>query len=154
MARFPMTQLRNPRGQFASAPGVVWRGLEVLSNNINRRGKSLNTSRKLAMEKLAKEMEEYAKENARWNDRTTNARQGLQGYAIHDDAKQISTAYLSHGEDYGVWLELMNAGEFAIITPTIMEFQPRMFSTVIELDSFSSLMGSYGGDFDDEEFDR
>ena len=84
-------------------------------------------------------MENYAKANAPWTDRTANARQGL-FYAVDSAAggevsgsanlggqeseaisaaKDIVTLYLSHSMTYGKWLELCNAGEYAIILKTM-----------------------------------
>lgn len=129
-----------------SSPGIVWRGLEVMANNINKRGKTLNITRKLAMERIAKNMETYAKEHAPWQDRTGDAREYLQGFAQHDEGEQTSTAYLSHGVPYGLWLEIMNGGEFAIIIPTILAFQSQVLSTVVQVDSFSSLLAQVYGE--------
>ena len=126
--------------------GIVWRGLAVLADNINRRGVTLNRTRRLAIEKLAADMESYAKENAPWKDRTGDARALLKGDAIHDEANDISIAYLSHGVPYGIWLEIMNSGEFAIVMPTIVEFQSRFMSAVVAADNFSDILGEiYGG---------
>jgi len=67
--------------------------------------------------------ERYAKEEAPWTDRTANARQSLHTWIeqISDDTVHL---YLSHGMDYGVYLEAMgsengHAGRYAIIWPTI-----------------------------------
>lgn len=139
----PMTAIRGG----SRNGGIVWRGLDVLANNINRRGITLNRTRKLAMERLATEMEEYAKENAPWTDRTTDAREGLQAQAIHDDSRQSSTVWLGHGVEYGLWLELLNGGEFAIVLPTIEHYQDLVMAKVVEYDSFGSILSqmSFGG---------
>ena len=36
------------------------------------------------------------------------------------------TLYLSHGVEYGKWLELAHGGRFAIVGPTIMRVGPRI----------------------------
>lgn len=148
--RVPLSQLRSSGGQFASANGVVWRGLDVIANNINRRGTTLNKSRRDAMERLAQQMEAWARTNATWSDRTGDARRKLQGIAIHNEGAQTSTAYISHGVDYGFWLETMKSGEFAIIMPTILHFSGMVFATVVEVDSFDSILTAVyqGGDGD------
>ena len=141
--RIPKTGLRGPGGQFAGF-GVYWVGLEVLANNINRHGVQLNLTRRRAMERLAEEVQEYMQDNAPWNDRTGDARAMLQALAIHDEREGASTVWASHGAEYGIYLEIFNAGELAIIMPTIEIFSSRMISTVRELeDPFDILEGSY-----------
>ena len=147
MVFVPTRQIQAAAGQ-ETRTGVVWRGLAVLADNINRRGVTLNRTRRLAIEKLASDMEAYAKENASWQDRTGDARALLKGDALHDEANDISIAYLSHGVPYGIWLEIMNSGEFAIVMPTVLEFQSRFMSAVVAADNFSDIIGQYqrGGD--------
>lgn len=68
-------------------------------------------------EQSALELQNYAKKNARWTDRTGHARQRLTG-----DVLVASNGYklrLAHGVDYGVWLELANEKKYAIIQETI-----------------------------------
>lgn len=62
--------------------------------------------------------EEYAKRRAPWTDRTANARQSLYAW-IDELSGDIVRLYLSHGVDYGVYLEIRWAGRYAIIWPTI-----------------------------------
>lgn len=58
-------------------------------------------------------MESYAKTNARWTDRTGNARQRLKGETRWEEAALI--AAISHNVDYGIWLELCNEKKYAIL---------------------------------------
>lgn len=138
--RIPLRQLQGAGGRFTKKnQGILWTGLEVLADNINKRGNSLNASRKKSMEKLAEQMEAYAKRNARWRDRTGDARARLHGVAVHNDRQQTSTAYLGHGVGYGVFLETMQGGSFAIIMPTIQVFGAKMFATVKEYDTLDDV---------------
>lgn len=62
-------------------------------------------------------LQNSARQNARWTDRTGHARQRLTA-----DAITASPGYkirLAHGVDYGKWLELANEKRFAIIQETI-----------------------------------
>lgn len=137
----PFSQLRGSGGRFTERnQGIMWTGLDVIANNINRRGKTLNASRKRTMEKMARDMEAYAKANAPWKDRTHDARDRLQGVAVHDDRKEISTAFLGHGVGYGFYLETMQGGRFQIIMPTIQHFGKRVLSTVNEYDTADSVI--------------
>lgn len=65
----------------------------------------------------ALKLQNYAKENRRWTDRTGHARQRLRGYSgrTHTGYR----LYLAHGVDYGIWLELANEKRYAIIPQTI-----------------------------------
>lgn len=62
--------------------------------------------------------ETYAKQNAPWTDRTGNARQTLHGW-VNELANDTVELYLSHGVEYGVHLEVMGAGKYSIVWPTI-----------------------------------
>ena len=62
-------------------------------------------------------LEAHAKQHAPWTDRTGNARQSL--FSVTELAKEIVTLYLSHGMEYGVFLELCNSGRYAIIMRTL-----------------------------------
>lgn len=59
----------------------------------------------------------YAKSNAKWVDRTGNARQGVRAFAVHEVGK--STIVITHGVAYGIWLEVRFSGRYAIINPTM-----------------------------------
>ena len=73
---------------------------------------------KAVAEYFERPLEGYARENASWTDRTGNARQTLHSW--HDVlANDIVELGLSHGMDYGLWLEVRWGGRYAIIWPTI-----------------------------------
>lgn len=62
---------------------------------------------------FAARIESYAKANAVWTDRTGNARQGLTARSFRSATG--FTILLFHAVSYGIWLEVANAGRFAII---------------------------------------
>lgn len=66
-------------------------------------------------------LEKDMKENAPWQDRTGNARQGLYGTASMD-SKEIKIR-IGHTMDYGVFLELARDGKYAILKPTRAKHQ-------------------------------
>ena len=66
---------------------------------------------------FAARIESYAKQNAPWTDRTGNARQGLTARSFRT-ATAVSII-LWHSVSYGIWLEVKNAGRFAVILPTL-----------------------------------
>lgn len=62
---------------------------------------------------FAARIQSWARKNALWTDRTSNARQGLFARAI-----PLATGVaivLFHTVEYGIWLEIANAGKYAII---------------------------------------
>ncbi len=79
--------------------------------------KQLQQQHRAALEIIAdsavKAMEAYAKNNARWIDRTGNARQRLKGSTRWE--KDALIAAISHNVDYGMWLELCNGKKYAIL---------------------------------------
>ena len=67
----------------------------------------------------ALEMESYAKLHRPWTDRTGQARQRLTGRVDHEiKTKWVIT--LSHGVDYGLWLENAHEQKYAIVKPTVL----------------------------------
>ena len=72
---------------------------------------------RMLAEQGALQLQNSAKENRKWTDRTDQARQRLTGYV-----GKIPEGYritLAHGVDYGIWLELAHEKRFAIIPQTI-----------------------------------
>lgn len=65
----------------------------------------------------SKKLEGYARENARWQNRTGHARQRLTGDYLR--VNRGIKLRLSHGVDYGKWLELANEKKYSIIPETI-----------------------------------
>ena len=78
-------------------------------------------------------LERYAKENAPWVDRTGHARQGIQGLVEDMSSEAITSIVLKGGVYYQVFLELANAGRYAIILPTILEHQDKFLRDLKEV---------------------
>jgi hypothetical protein len=78
--------------------------------------------------RIATLMQNDARTNAPWTDRTGNARSGLFGTAERDVAQKLVIIYLSHGPDidYGKWLELISGGKWAVIMPVIEKHLPEL----------------------------
>lgn len=74
----------------------------------------------------AKKMETHAKKNRVWTDRTSNAKNSIQGdFGWKGNSAMIT---LSGNTDYFVFLELAMAKKYAIIRPTIDLFSSEVFS--------------------------
>jgi hypothetical protein len=80
-------------------------------------------------DRRAPEIEAWMKSNAVWTDRTGNARQTL-----NTEVEQVSLdmvqIILAHGVEYGIYLELANAGNYAIITPALDYWGPQIWRDV------------------------
>lgn len=87
----------------------------------------------------------YARQNAPWTDRTTNARNGLfatvgngsgraaSGRFTAGSGRGVYSLTLSHGVPYGIWLETRFSGRFAIIRRTIDHEGPELMKTAQRL---------------------
>ena len=75
-----------------------------------------------ALDELEAEIEGYARDNAPWTDRTGAARAGLTAQGSHSGVELELT--LAHTVDYGLWLEVIQSGRFAIIMPTLEHYGP------------------------------
>lgn len=127
------SQLRGFDGRFvANGAGVEWQGLEVLSNWYSDRGVAMHEYRIATAEQLALTMEDYAKANASWEDRTGDARDSLKAVAVH--GVDVSTVSLGYGPSifYGYYLEnfVYSGVSYAIIGPTIDFFKDIMFQGI------------------------
>lgn len=84
----------------------------------------------MLMQNLAGHAEGYMKANAPWSDRTGNARNGL--HADVEVGQDKFTLYLSHGVEYGVFLELAHGGNWAIVRPTADVYAPKLRDAVLD----------------------
>jgi len=122
------------------ASGIVWRKPpSALNPAIAAYGNKVKAAVVAVAQFIGARMENYAKANAPWTDRTANARQGL-FYAVDAEgggevsgsanlggqeseaisaAKDVVALYLSHSMTYGRFLELSNAGRYRVIMPTM-----------------------------------
>lgn len=72
---------------------------------------------------VGKKMENHAKSNYAWTDRTFQASRRLKGSWKWQG--HIARVELSHGVDYGIYLEFCNEKRYAIIKPTIDDISPQ-----------------------------
>ncbi len=98
---------------------VDWGGTDkIVARNMGLYGQRAKNAAKSVANYWAPIVEAYAKENANWTDQTANARQTLHAF-VDDAANDAVAIYLSHGMDYGLWLEIANSGKYAIILPAL-----------------------------------
>jgi hypothetical protein len=77
---------------------------------------------------FAAKLEAYAKANASWTDRTGHARQSLIGMAVKTAAGVV--IILAGLASYSIWLEIANAGRYAIILRTIEAHHAMIFAAL------------------------
>jgi hypothetical protein len=114
--------------------GVTFRWIstpEQLSKQVGDYGKRMLKAIFTLAEVFAKKIEGYAKANAPWTDRTTNARQGLTGLAI--PAATGVVIYLYHTMFYGIFLETANEGAYAIILKAMEAFYGPLMAAIRSL---------------------
>lgn len=116
------TPVRQP-GTF----GIRWR-TNTLLPKLTLFATAFEIGLREVVDELAQEIEEYAKENAPWSDRTGDAREGLTASARHRQTHYYIDLY--HTVDYGIWLEIRWNGAFAIIQPTLEHYGPIVMSSL------------------------
>lgn len=84
------------------------------------------------LEEIAESMQEYARTNASWEDRSGEARSGLTAEVVDEGLFQNSIV-LYHTVDYGIWLEIRWNGQYAIIIPTIEHYGPIVMASLATL---------------------
>jgi len=72
------------------------------------------------LEEVARKSLDYAKANAPWEDRTGDARNGLSVNVDGDSGMLYMQLY--HTVEYGLWLEVIQSGNFSIIMPTLQDY--------------------------------
>jgi hypothetical protein len=97
---------------------MVWRGAVEMGNNCTVYGNKVIEAVTAVANYFAPVIETYAKRNAKWTDRSANARQTLHSW-VDMVSKDAVALYLSHGMYYGVFLEAKYSGRYAIIWPTL-----------------------------------
>lgn len=84
-------------------------------------------------QRRAPEIEAWLKNNAPWTDRTGNARQTLNAPVepqVYQAGLDMVEIILAHGVEYGIFLELSNAGRYAIIAPALDHWGPILWADI------------------------
>lgn len=112
---------------------IVWK-TDQIKRGLDLYEQKIYESLKLVAEYWSPIIETYAKQHASWSDRTGNARQSL-----HTIVKELSrdtvAIYLTHGVDYGLFLETRWAGRYGILADSLQaHYEPisRMLQRVLK----------------------
>jgi 23S rRNA G2445 N2-methylase RlmL len=98
-------------------------GSETIIANIDNFGGDIRRALVDIAEEIAPQMTGYAKQNARWTDRTGNARRGL-GTTIRQVNENTVDLIIAYNVPYGIWLEVKHAGRYAILMESIQATIP------------------------------
>lgn len=96
----------------------------ILKNLVEKEVKTM-AALALYADTVTKDMEGYAKTNREWTDRTSHARNALNGNV--QDMGNAKRCNISHGVDYGIYLEICNEGKYAILEETVDNISPKAF---------------------------
>lgn len=120
--------MRGKGGRFVKAPKPADLMDDGLTSGLLSYGAKLSADVNESMYRTAGDIEDWMKENAPWNDRTTDARSGLTAAFIPD--KKKPTIMIYHTVDYGVWLEVRWNGRYAILTPALEYWGPQVVARI------------------------
>lgn len=119
--------------------GIHWRGgqtpADVFNPALDDYQKALDASLRAVAEFWATKVQNEARARAAWTDRTSNARNGLIGFVQEVGAQDTINIFMTTQVEYGVYLELSNAGRYAIVWPMILANLPvlqQMLSTLLK----------------------
>lgn len=103
-----------------------------LGKNLDKMAEKLGAVLLMYSATKASEIQAKMKLNRPWTDRTNMAKTLLNAKVSQPNKDTIRIA-LAHGVDYGIWLELANEKNYAIIAPTIREEGPRIVEDLGDL---------------------
>lgn len=105
-----------------------------LNKNFDKMSTKLGVTILMYLVTKASELQAKMKLRRPWIDRTGMAK-ALLNAKVSQPSPTVVRITLSHGVSYGIWLELANEKNYAIIAPTIRAEGPRIIS------DFDNLMG-------------
>lgn len=97
----------------------------TLKKNLDKMSVKLGAVVLMYASTKASDIQAKMKLNRPWTDRTGMAK-ALLNAKVSQPNKDTIRITLAHGVDYGIWLELANEKNYAIIAPTIREEGPRI----------------------------
>ena len=106
--------------------------VDELSQNLDEFQGRLKYAVQMYASTKANELESLMKANRKWTDRTGMAKARLNASTSEPDENTIRIT-LAHGVEYGIWLELANEKNFAIIAPTLSQQGPRVIEGLNDL---------------------
>jgi hypothetical protein len=106
--------------------------LDALDHSLKNFDTRARTAIGAAMKYQAARSETWMRTNARWTDRTTNARNGLFATVL-EEGTDVWLLVLSHSVSYGIWLEVANSGRYAIVRPAWLRANRELMQLISKL---------------------
>lgn len=106
-----------------------------LNKGLGRLGGKVGAALLMYASTKAVEIEQTMKKNRPWTDRTGLAKTTLNAKVSQPNSHTIRIT-AAHGVDYGIWLELANNKNYAIVAPTIKTVAPKVMA---------DMQGMFGG---------
>lgn len=107
--------------------------LDALDHNLKNFDTRARRAIKATLDYQAAKSETWMRTNARWTDRTTNARNGLFATVDATIGHDTWLLVLSHSVSYGIWLEVSNNGKYAIVRPAWLRANTEVMRRLAEL---------------------
>ena len=104
----------------------------TLKKNLDKMSVKLGAVLLMYSATKASELQAKMKLNRPWTDRTNMAKTLLNA-KVSQPNKNTVRITLTHGVDYGIWLELANEKKYAIIAPTVRDEGPRIIEDMNNL---------------------
>ena len=104
----------------------------TLNKNLGAMSVKLGAAILLYSTTKANQIKADMKVNRPWTDRTGMAKTMLDAVVSQPSTDKIRIT-LTHGVDYGLWLELANEKNYAIIAPTVRQEGPNMVADLQNL---------------------
>lgn len=113
-----------------ASKGIRW-DMGTLKTNLTGLDDKVDRALAAVVEFHAPRAQAYARQNAPWNDQTSNARNGLRAEAQHK--RFLHSIVIFHSVPYGIWLEVRWEGKYAIIMPTVQHEGKEVMKTASKL---------------------
>lgn len=111
--------------------GVTFRWVsspDLLAKRVGDYGARLLKAIQDLAQTFAAKIATAARANATWQDRTGNARQSLTGICVNTATGVV--IYLAGLMSYSIWLEVANAGKYAVILRTLQQFYGPLMAAI------------------------
>lgn len=112
---------------------INWdKGAREVNAALDKYADSVEEAVRVVADIFAVVIEGYAKQNAKWEDRTGQARANLRAYA-EEMAESVVGLMLESGAPQAKFLETMQAGKFAIVWPTLQKHLPEIEAALVAI---------------------
>ena len=107
-------------------------GSSELNGGIDKLSNKIGAAVMMYCSTKARQLESQMKVQRPWTDRTNMAKATLNAKVSQPNPTTIRIT-LAHGVEYGIWLELANEKNYAIVGPTIRNESPRVIRDMQDL---------------------